>query len=191
MNVRYYEGERIYLRPIELEDEPALRLWRNDPEVWATLKNVRPMNALREKEWIEKLYKDTADVALAICLKDGHRLIGACGLHQLRPVDRCAQFGILIGDREYQNQGYGTEATRLMLRFGFEELNLNRVGLSAFADNRRGIRAYEKAGFVREGCVRQALYRGGAYHDEVFYGLLRAEWERSSAPAESHCGLEG
>ena len=77
------------------------------------------------------------------------------------------------------------------MRFGFEEMTLNRVGLSVFADNRRGIRAYEKAGFVREGCVRQSFYRGGAYHDEVFYGLLRAEWERSQAPAESRPGLEG
>ena len=144
------------------------------------------MNALREKGWIEKLYKEgSADVGLAICVKDGQRLIGGCGLHQVRPADRSAQFGILIGDGEYQNQGYGTEATRLMVRYAFEEMNLTRVGLSVFADNRRGLQVYEKVGFVREGCIRQAYYRGRRYHDEVFYGLLRSEWEQSQAQGQS------
>ena len=181
MNVRYYEGERIYFRPIELADEPTLRLWRNDPEIWATLLYIQPMNELREREWIEKLYKETHDVGLAICIKDGHRLIGGCGIHKVEPVHRRAEFGILIGDREYQDQGYGTEATRLMVRYGFEEMNLNRIGLSVFADNLRGIRLYKKVGFVREGCVRQAYFRNGSYHDELLYGLLRSEWEQSRA----------
>jgi RimJ/RimL family protein N-acetyltransferase len=181
MNIRYYEGDRIYFRPIELEDEPVLRQWRNDPDIWATLLYTQPVNALREREWIEKLYKDTHDVGLAICLKDGHRHIGGCGLHKVDPIHRRAEFGILIGDREYQNQGYGTEATRLMVRYGFEEMNLNRIGLSVFAENLAGIRAYEKAGFVREGCVRRAYYRNGSYHDELFYGLLRSEWEQNQA----------
>jgi RimJ/RimL family protein N-acetyltransferase len=178
MTIHYCEGERIYFRPIELEDEPQLRLWRNDPKNRATLKNVGPMNALREREWIEKLYKDTDDIALGICLKDGQRLIGACGLHRVRLADRSAVFGILIGDREYQNHGFGTEATKLMLRLAFEELNLNRVGLSVLAGNRRGIQVYEKVGFVREGCVRQSYFRGGGYQDELYYGMLRSEWER-------------
>jgi RimJ/RimL family protein N-acetyltransferase len=183
MNIRFYEGDRIYFRPIELEDEPALRRWRNDPAIWATLQSAQPMNAIREKEWIEKLYKpESQDISVAIVLKDGDRLIGGCGLFNVRPADRSAVFGIMIGDREYQNQGHGTEATELIVRFGFEEMNLNRIGLSVFADNTRGIRAYEKAGFVREGCIRQAYFRNGRYHDELFYGILREEWKGTAEP---------
>ena len=185
MKVRYYEGKRIYFRPIELEDEARFRAWLNDSGNWAPLGRARPINALREREFIEKLYKEgSREVALAICLKEGDRLIGVCGLHQLHPVNRCALFGIVIGDREYQNQGYGTEATRLMVRYGFEELNLNRIGLSVFADNRRAMRAYEKVGFIQEGCRRQAFYRGGRYQDELVFGLLRKVWRPSR-------GLEG
>jgi len=125
-----------------------------------------------------------------ICVKDGQHLIGACGLHRVRLADRSAVFGILVGDREYQNRGFGTEATRLMLRFAFEELNLNRVGLSVLAANRRGIQVYEKVGFVREGCARQAYYRNGRYQDELFYGLLRSECERNRSGDEAETGLE-
>ena len=98
---------------------------------------------------------------------------------QLRnvPNDRKAEFGINLGDVAYQNKGFGTEAARLAIRFGFEELNLNRIGLSVFANNTRAIRCYQKAGFVQEGCLRQAFYRSGQFHDEYRFAILRDEWQ--------------
>ncbi len=175
MNV-FYEGDRIYFRPLEPGDEPLLRRWVNDPQNWATLKNVIPRNELREREWIEKLYQNEQEITLGICVKDGDRLVGCCGFRQTRPVERSSVLGILIGEREYQNRGIGTDAVRLLVRFGFGELNLNRISLTVLANNERGIRVYEKVGFVREGRARQAIFRGGRWHDELQYGLLREEW---------------
>ena len=176
-----YEGERIYFRPIELEDEPLLRRWINDPRNWRGLMFRPPMNACREREWIEGLGKSTTDYVFGVVVRRGDRLIGTTGLHRVNAINRSAEFGINLGDLAYQNKGYGTEAARLMVRYGFEELNLNRIGLSVFANNPRAIRCYQKAGFVQEGCLRQALYRNGQFHDEYRFAILRDEWNGQSA----------
>jgi RimJ/RimL family protein N-acetyltransferase len=170
-------GERIYFRPIELDDEPLLRTWINDPHTWSTLGHRPPVNACREREWIESLGKRTTDYHFGIVVKEGNRLIGTTGLHRVSPIDRSATFGIMIGDREYRNKGYGSEATKLAVRYGFEELNLNRIALSVFDHNPAAIRAYRKAGFLEEGCLRQAFYRHGRFHDEYRLAILRQEWE--------------
>jgi RimJ/RimL family protein N-acetyltransferase len=77
---------------------------------------------------------------------------------------------------EFQNRGVGTDTTRVMLRYGFTELNLRRIQLLAFGYNERAIAAYRKAGFREEGRRREATFRGGRYHDEVIMGVLRREW---------------
>ena len=113
-----------------------------------------------------------------IVLKGSDRLIGSIGLRNVDPVGRSATFGIIIGDLNYHNQGYGTKATKLVLKFAFQELNLNRVELSVFGNNWRAIRVYQKVGFVNEGCLRQAAYRNGQYQDEYRFAILREEWNR-------------
>jgi RimJ/RimL family protein N-acetyltransferase len=177
IQVVYYMGDRIDLRPIELTDEPLLRRWVNDPLVRTGLLHRGPINAVREREWIESLGKAAGDYVFGIVARSDDRLIGTAGLHRIDPVTRSATFGLLIGDREYQNRGYGTEATKLAVRFGFRELNLNRIALSVLANNWRAIRVYQNCGFRHEGCLRQAQYRGGGYVDEYRFSLLREEWD--------------
>jgi len=190
MKVVYYMGERIYLRPIELEDEPLCRQWINNPDNWRTLEMRPPFNACRESEWIESLGKKENEYIFGIVAKDGDRLIGSMGLINVDPINRKAAFGILIGDPECQNKGYGTEAVGLMLRFGFEELNLNRIELHVFANNPRAICTYQKAGFVHEGCRKQAVYRNGQYHDVYNFAVLREEWEQDRYDTtENKCSL--
>ena len=75
--------------------------------------------------------------------------------------------GLFIGDKSCWNKGYGTEVMRLLLRSGFETLNLNRIFLRVDEANKGGIRAYEKAGFVHEGRLRQAVFRDGEYRDDA------------------------
>lgn len=182
IRVVYYMGDRIEFRPLELSDEPQLRRWVNDPIVRACLLHRGPISALREREWIEAQGKSPSDYVFGIVARDEDRLIGTTGLHQINPVTRSAVFGLMIGERAYQNRGYGTEATRLALKYAFRELNLNRVALSVFADNWRAIRVYQKCGFQHEGCLRQAQYRNGRYVDAYRFAILREEWE--SMPIE-------
>jgi RimJ/RimL family protein N-acetyltransferase len=173
----HYEGQRIYFRPLEPADELLLRRFINDPHNWQGLHTRGPINECREREWIDQQGKSTTDFVWGIVVRDDDRLIGTTGLHQIDPIARKAEFGINVGDRAFQSKGYGTEAVRLALRYGFEELNLNRLALSVFANNPRAISCYQKVGFQPEGCHRQAAYKNGQYCDVYRFAILRAEWE--------------
>ncbi|MBV6395254.1 MAG: hypothetical protein HFACDABA_00829 [Anaerolineales bacterium] len=126
--------------------------------------------------WIEKDLDKENYFAFAIRTLAEDRLVGEVGLGYARWNRHEAFVGIGIGDREDWNKGYGTDAMRLVLRFAFLELALQRVSLSVFEYNPRAIRSYEKAGFRQEGRVRGALNREGRRWDEIFMGVLRSEW---------------
>lgn len=181
----FYEGDRIYFRPIESGDEALLRQYMNNPANWRTLGHRGPINTQREREWIDSLGKTPGAYIFGIVTRDDDRLIGTVGLHGVDPVSRKAVLGICIGDVAAQNRGHGTEATRLVVRYGFEELNLNRIELEVLASNPRAIMAYQRAGFVHEGCLRQAVYRGGEYVDLYVFSILREEYEASLRFVES------
>jgi RimJ/RimL family protein N-acetyltransferase len=113
---------------------------------------------------------------MAIETKDGVH-IGSCGLHRASAETRDAEMGIMIGEKDYWSRGYGTDALRTLVRFGFEEMNLHRIWLRAFAFNDRGLAMYRKCGFVEEGRMREAHYQEGAYHDIVMTSVLRPAWD--------------
>ena len=166
-------GERIYLRPLEKSDAPVLQPYINDPEVTRTLTIHRPVNLELELEFIERAAKGEKDIILGIAIKVDDKLIGATGLHGLDFKDRKAELGISIGAKEEWNKGYGTEALRLMVRYGFLTLNLNRVFLRVFEHNARAMHVYQSIGFRKEGLLRQDFYREGRYWDTVLMAILR------------------
>ncbi len=170
-------GPRLYLRPLELEDAPALADWFNNPEVTRFLQRSHPMSLLAEQDWIRlRQAGNESEVTLGMALRADDLFIGCLGLHRLDNRSRQSCLGITIGSREHWGQGYGSEALGLLVRHAFETLILNRVWLEVFEYNTRGIRAYEKVGFRHEGRLRQATFREGRYWDVLVMGLLRAEW---------------
>ncbi len=173
-------GERIRLRAPERADIPTFAGWINDPEVRAGISLFLPMSLAREERWFEDmLQRPPEEQALTIEVKegDGWTAIGNMGLFNMDPLVRSAEVGIMIGDKNYWNKGYGTEAMRLMLKHGFETLNLHRIFLRVFEDNPRAVRAYEKAGYVHEGRMRHATYSDGKHKDVLFMSVLREEWQ--------------
>lgn len=172
-------GERIRLRHVEKEDLPRFVEWLNDPEVVQGLLLYTPLSMAEEEEWFENMLKRPIEERpLCIDTKEGGewKLLGNCGLFSIDWRNRSAELGIFIGDKSYWDQGYGSEALKLLLRHGFSTLNLNRIFLRVFEDNPRAIRAYEKTGFVHEGRQRQAEFHGGQFHDVLFMSVLRPEW---------------
>ncbi|HEY3243141.1 MAG TPA: GNAT family protein [Phycisphaerae bacterium] len=172
----FLQGANIYFRPLELADFETCQRWINDLGTRQFLLNVRPMNAEAERDFIQNLTKRDDGLAVGIVCRRDQRLIGSAGLHGISWTDRRAAFGILIGEPAYRGRGYGTEATKLMLKHAFETLNLNRVELDVYEFNVAGIRAYEKAGFTREGVLRAHHYGHGRYHDVYRYGILAREY---------------
>lgn len=105
------------------------------------------------------------------------RYIGFVVLHSIEWNNAAGILSMGIGERDYWGKGYGSDALRLILRYGFHELNLHRIGLDVHSTNARAIRAYEKAGFTHEGALREAGYRDGRRYDRLLMGILRPEWE--------------
>lgn len=177
MNHPFLIGASIYLRPLDRADAALLVPWVNDPLVMRTLLLHRPMSLQAEEAFLARAAQDPSDVVLGIALKRTDRLIGVTALHQLDAKDRHVSFGLFIGDRRQWGKGYATEATRLMVRYAFETLNLNRVWLHVFEYNAAALRVYEKVGFRREGVLRQHHFRDGRYWDTIPMALLREEWQ--------------
>jgi len=182
-------GEKVRLRAIERDDIPRFVKWLNDPEVKQYLTMFWPLSHAEEERWFEKQLDDQNSRVFAIETEDGTH-IGNIGLHDIDWKNRKATLGIFIGEKDYWNRGYGTDAIKTLLRFAFEELNLNRVQLSVLDFNARAIRCYEKCGFITEGRLRQTLFRNGRYHDELRMAVLREEWDarRTGALKEGSSG---
>jgi len=172
-------GERVRLRAAEREDVKKFHEWVNDPEVTRGLSLYLPLSMVDEENWFNGLAQRAQNekpLVIEVREGDGWRMIGNSGVFGIDWASRAAELGIMIGDKSEWNKGYGTEVMNLLQHHCFETLNLNRVFLRVYAENARAIRSYEKAGFVREGRLRDAVYKHGKYDDVILMGVLRAEW---------------
>jgi len=176
MNAPFLDAERLYLRPLDEADLDRCLGWINDAEILNTLGRRTPMSRAMEREWLVGQYKSDADIALAIVLKDAERHIGNAGLHSIDYLNRSAEFGLLIGEKDAWGQGYGPEAGRAIIDYGFNQLGLHRIFLRVYSFNERAQRVYDKLGFVHEGALRESYFRSGRFHDTLVMSVLQSEW---------------
>ena len=174
--------ERIFLRPLEATDAELYRRWRADalPMALAGWRDPAPMSLAAVQARIERLAKDQGDYLynFVICLLADERPIGEVMLADVDRRNGSAEVGIFIGEPEEWGKGYGTEALRALVDFGFGELRLERIGLEVDPDNQRAIRSYEKCGFVREGVRRAARHHRGRMMDALVMSIIRPDWEK-------------
>lgn len=176
-------GDLVRLRGLRESDLPALTTWQMDPALNTTASNwALPMSEAAAKEKFQKWSaNERDDLGFSIETLDPEPiLVGHLGLFGARPKDRCATIGIGLG-REYVGRGYGTDAVRTVVSYGFREMGLHRIQLDVAAFNTAGIRAYAKAGFVEEGRRRQAIFHDGRWYDEVWMSILDEEWAAARA----------
>jgi len=173
----FLKGERVGLRAPEREHIDLFLKWFNDLDILQYVLRVRPMGRAEEEEWLAGLSKRPDDLVFVIAALEGGVPIGSCGLHRISASNRSAELGIVIGEKENWNRGYGREAMNLLCGYGFGVLNLNRIGLSVYEYNVRGIRCYERVGFRPEGRRRAARFWDGRYWDILEMGLLASEWK--------------
>ncbi len=166
---------QVRLRPIAEVDLPDYVGWLNDPEVTQFTQIEGPLTLEDEREWFQRVTAPDSRTRNWAIDVDG-RHIGNCALMPDESGE-IAGFGIIIGDKSQWGKGYGTAALREVLRIGFQEMNLQRIHLTAFAGNTRGIRCYEKCGFRPEGVRRRHFLKRGKRCDVVCMGILREEWE--------------
>ena len=180
------QGDKVILRPVGRPDIEDSLKWFNDPEITQYISMYLPMTEMAEEKFIESLGSAEAGKKAMFCIEavenHGNKPIGTIGLDSINSKDHHAEFGITIGEKDYWSKGYGTEAAELIIRYGFEQLNLHRIDSFAFSFNERSLRLHRKVGFIQEGLRREAWYSDGKYHDEVLFGLLRKEWQAIRKP---------
>jgi len=181
-------GERVRLRAPSREDLPRFVAWLNDPEVREGLALYFPLSLDYEEKWYENMLEAPVDerpLVLELRNDEAWIPVGNCGFNNIDWRNRSSELGIFIGEKSYWNQGYGAETMRLLLKHGFETLNLNRIFLRVFSSNTRAIRSYEKTGFIQEGRMRQAEFRQGTYMDVILMSVLRSEWDGAQSSGQS------
>ncbi|MFC1696987.1 GNAT family N-acetyltransferase [Nanoarchaeota archaeon] len=172
------KGEKVYLGPVIKEDIEKYTHWLNDIDVTKYLMQTGQVITIEnEEEWFERIIKKKEEKLFAIIDKETMETIGNVGLHDIDPINRTANFGIFIGNKEYWGKGYGTEAGKLIIDFGFNILNLNNIWLQVYGYNKRAVRAYEKIGFKEVGRRRETLFFNGKYYDGIYMDILAREFE--------------
>lgn len=172
------EGERVILREYRKEDLPFMRKWVNDYEITQYLSNVflYPHSVADTENFLNSMMEGKMK-GFVIAHKDTEEYIGQLDLIKIDWINRVATIGIVIGTKENLGKGYGTEAIKLLQKYSFNKLNLNKLELDVRAFNERAIKCYEKSGFKVEGVIRENYFENGKYTDTVKMGILRREWE--------------
>jgi len=169
-------GERLYLSPFDASDINIYTKWAewmNDGTVADTFGGNHNLVSLASAK---KTVEELKEYRFAMVLIDGDVLIGQISLHDVDHLNRNAFLGIVIGGEEHRNKGYGTEAVRLVLDYGFKTLNLHNIMLSVYADNHAAIACYKKVGFQEAGRRREWVFKNGKYIDKIYMDILAREF---------------
>ena len=170
MYFRKLVGKKCYLSPMDTNDAEKYTEWLNDMELLVNLQLYSGIIGLEsEKGFIDSLSRDHNYSIIDI---EKNELVGNCGFLDIDHVNQTAEAGIFIGNKDYRNKGYGTEAFSLLIDYGFNALNFHNIMLKVYEYNKIAIRCYEKIGFRQIGIRREALQRNLERHNIVFMDLL-------------------
>ena len=171
-----YEGKLVRLRALDNSDLMYLLQFSNDYQVMRGASGgiLYPSTVDDEARAMGNNTSYTSgEYQFAIETIQERRFIGKCGFIKINWKNRVGELAIMIGETQMHGKGYGTDAIRTLCQFGFDELNLHKIKAVVFDFNEPALRCYEKCGFVREGLLKQEIYREGAYHDVVMMGLIK------------------
>jgi len=170
-------GKKVVLRALEPSDMEALRSYHNDPD---TAKMVMgwsfPISSYEQERWYERIIGDPLNKRFAIDAEE-HGFIGISTLTNIDIKYRSAFHGIMIGAKDIQGKGYGTDTVMATMRFAFEELGLERLDGEIVEFNKASIGLYtKKCGWVVEGKRRRSVFRDDQWHDSLIVGILREDY---------------
>lgn len=168
-------GETVGLRAIEREDLPVLMEWRNRTEYRRFFREYRELSSLHQDNWFEsKVMRDNSTEMFSIIELASKELIGACGLCYIDWINRNADFSIYIGkDFLYIDEVYAIDAARVLMRYGFEELNLHRLWAEIYDFDVKKQKLFETLGFSFEGRHKEQHWTEGKWCDSLYYGIVK------------------
>ena len=168
-------GDRIYLSPRNSEDVEKFTEWLNDFETTDYTGRSGILTTLDgERKYLEE--NSNPEATFVIVTLEDNKMIGTVSLEDINWINRTATLGIFIGDKEFRSKGYGTEAIRLILEYGFKYMNLYNIKLDLMEFNERALKCYEKCGFKEYGRRRKCKFVNGKYYDSISMVILADEF---------------
>ena len=176
----FIEGERIYLREVRITDvNENYYKWLNDSAVNQYLETrYVPQSLENIKNYVEKMDGNPDEIFLAICFKENDQHIGNIKLGPINWIHRFADISLLVGEKSYWGKGIATEAIKILVKFGFDVLNLHKLKAGCYSNNIGSSKAFTKVGFVQEGLLTKQWIVNGQYQDEILLGLCCEDWKR-------------
>lgn len=169
------QGNKVGLRAVGKNDLEKLLAWRNQPEFRKYFREYRELNSTNQENWFEKfVMQDRNTEMFAIIELENNQLIGACGLCYIDWINRSADFSIYIGkDNLYIDSVYAIDAAKVMMKYGFEELNLHRLWSEIYDFDEAKKEMFKVLGFSLEGRHKETHWTDGKWCDSLFWGKFK------------------
>lgn len=177
MDKQRFTATKIWLRPITFEDTELIVRWRNNEAVRKNFVYQKPFTVQTHEAWMKGPVLEGKVHQFIIEELKSKTPVGSVYFRDIDYKNENAEYGIFIGEDYARGCGYGTEAARLALQYGFDNLHLHRIFLRVFAENKQAIKSYEKAGFKQEGQFHDAVKIDGVFHDLVFMATVKKQEE--------------
>ncbi|NLN39210.1 MAG: GNAT family N-acetyltransferase [Smithella sp.] len=169
---------KVYLRALEPDDYKTTIKWRNDDEIWSMVVGPKYfVSSEYERQWVLNAINNKDEIRLGICLKIDAMLIGLISIIDIDWINRSAGCPAMIGEKKYWGQGLATEARLLVLKYAFHERGFESIRGHVLESNVASLRVLEKCGYKKEGTLRNAVFKGGRFHDLIVMSILREEFE--------------
>lgn len=159
-------GNLVCLKPLSEKDQERIDQWNQDIEVT----KYREVYKLDDKK--------LSSFNFGIYDQKSQKLIGDIGVSSIDSKNKSAEIGMAIGDKNYWSKGYGTDLVKTILNFCFKKLDLNKVYLDVWEENKIAIGCYLKCGFKKDGVLREHVFKDGKYHDKWIMSILKKEWKK-------------
>jgi ribosomal-protein-alanine N-acetyltransferase len=173
------ETENLVLRNINMSDKAFVYEQFSDSEVCRFLLDAEPFTSMKEAEKLIEWYikpEPRGQHRWIIVRKADGASLGTCGYHNWNVNDRCCDIGYDLNNRCW-GKGYMTEALQGILKFGFENMRLNRIQAFVYPQNIKSVNLLLRLGFTREGIIRDKHFFRGNYYDHYCFSLLKREWQ--------------
>lgn len=176
------KSANIKLTAVEDSDLSAVEIWFNDVRFLRhyDMTPAIPRSYRQTEAFIKDFETSDEKLIFAVRTNDRSKIIGIVGFEEIIWSNGVATAFIGIGEEDYTGKGLGKEAMKLLLDFGFSELNFYRVQLNVISSNEAAIRLYESLGFTREGTYRNFIFRDSKRLDMYLYGMLKPEWDNKT-----------
>ena len=173
----FLQGKRIVLRPFIEEDIPIFTKWFNSSELRPFLLGNFPLTTIAEKQFMQQIKDNKNNSIVFLVIVVAKKVIGIVSLNKINWQNRTAVSGTVIGETDYWDKGYGTEAKMIFLNYAFNTLNLRKICSDVIEYNKRSLSYSKKCGYKIEGRFKKQIFKKGRYWDEIALAVFKKDWQ--------------